>query len=80
MKEIKPTKKQVLDELRSGCGCCWLGGSGCECKSRQIKVCYEEAEKRLTKTEKTPEEIKQDIEHNQKVTQGYFDLLDELYK
>lgn len=79
MKVIKPTKKQVFDELRNN-GCCWVGGSGCECKSRQLKPCYQETEKFLTKIEKTPEEIRQDIEHNQKVVNGYFDLLNELDK
>lgn len=68
MKVIKPTKKEVFDELRLG-GCCWLGGRGCECESRQLSSCYAEAEKRLTRIEKTPEEIAQDIIDNKKAMQ-----------
>lgn len=58
MKITKPTKGEVFQELRA-IGCCWLGGSGCHCYSRQIKQCYEEAEKRLTKKTLTDEEIQQ---------------------
>lgn len=64
MKIIKPTKEQIFRELRKTC--CWLGGSGCECKSRQLSVCYADTEKFLTKTEYTEEEIKQKQKQNQK--------------
>ena len=68
MEIIKPTKKQVFDELRNG-GCCWLGGQGCECKSRQLCNCYKEAETRLTKTEYTAEEIEENKRQNAKAMQ-----------
>ena len=58
MKVIKPTKQEVFNSLRQG-GCCWLGGHGCECYSRQLKSCFELEEKRLTRTEYTEEEIEQ---------------------
>lgn len=66
MTTIKPTKNEIFNELRLN-GCTWCGGHGCECYSRQIKSCYEETEKRLTKTIKTEEEIKEDIAYNEKV-------------
>lgn len=68
MKVIKPTKNEVFKELKLG-GCIWLGGSGCECKSRQLNICYAETEKSLTRIEKTPEEIAQDIIDNEKAMQ-----------
>lgn len=56
MKIIMPTKKEVFDNLREN-GCTWVGGDGsCSCFSRQLALCYEEAEKRLTKTAYTEEE------------------------
>ena len=42
----KPSRQEVFDELRRQ-GCCWVGGHGCECRSRQLKSCYEIAEKNL---------------------------------
>ena len=77
MKEIKPTTKEVFDELRKEC--CWLGGTGCECKSRQLKYCYNETEMRLTRIAKTPEEIQQEIEHNQQAMREIDNLLDEVF-
>lgn len=59
MEKIEPTKKQVFDELRYSTGCCWLGGTGCQCYSRQLCYCFNETKKRLTKTEYTEEEIKE---------------------
>ena len=57
MEVIKPTKKQVFKELREVDGCCWLGGKGCHCYSRQLKGCYADTERRLTITYYTDEEI-----------------------
>ena len=39
-------KKEVFSRLCKD-GCCWLGGHGCECYSRQLKLCYSEMEKRI---------------------------------
>ena len=66
MTTIKPTKNEVFNELRAK-GCTWCGGRGCECYSRQMKSCYEDAEKRLTKAIKTDEEIKADIAYHEKL-------------
>ena len=66
MEVVKPTKKQVWDELRQNRGCCWLGGSGCHCYSRSLSQCFAEEEKRLAKTIYTKEEINQQIENNRK--------------
>lgn len=77
MKEIKPTKKEVFDELRKTC--CWLGGKGCECKSRSLKDCYLAEEKRLTRFERTPEEIQQGIEQNKRAMQEIDDILNEIF-
>lgn len=68
MKVIKPTKKEVFDSLRAS-GCCWLGGHGCTCYSRQLKQCYHEEEKRLKKTVYAEDEIKQMQIENQKAMQ-----------
>lgn len=58
MEIIKPSKKDVFNSLRAS-GCCWLGGRGCECISRQLGSCFADEEKRLTKTVYTEDEIKQ---------------------
>ena len=79
MQEVKPTKERVFEELRKGCGCCWLGGQGCHCYSRQLKRCYEEAEKRLTRTERTPEEIERAKATNQKAMQELNELLSDFF-
>ena len=52
MKVITPTEKEVFNSLRLG-GCTWCGGQGCQCYSRQLKNCYKEEEKRLTRVEYT---------------------------
>ncbi len=65
----EPTRKEIFDELRKD-GCCWLGGQGCECFSRQLCVCFDEKKREMTRASapaKTPEEIAADIEHNKKV-------------
>ena len=81
MQIIKPTKKEVFEEMRKGDGCCWLGGRGCQCynKSWNIKGCYESAEKRLTKTIYTEEEIAEHTENNKKAMENLNNLLDELF-
>jgi len=63
MEIIKPTKNQVFNKLKHD-GCSWLGGKGCECYSRQMKSCYETAEKDLTKIIYTAEEIEQNEKEN----------------
>ena len=78
MQRITPTKKEVFDELRSW-GCCWLGCQGCECKSRQLRVCYTDAERRLTRTEYTEEEIREAQERNAKEMKELSDILDEYF-
>lgn len=66
MKVIKPDKKEVWESLK-GSGCCWLGGNGkCRCYQRSLKECFQAEEKRLTRTEYTEEEIKQNQEQNEK--------------
>lgn len=79
MQVIKPTKQEVFRELRQFTGCCWLGGTGCECRSRQLGICYKEAEQRLTKTILTDEEIKQAQEQNQKSMDAITNALNELF-
>lgn len=79
MQVIKPTKQEVFKELRQFTGCCWLGGTGCECRSRQLGICYKEAEQRLTKTILTDEEIKQAQEKNQKSMDAITNALNELF-
>ena len=78
MEIIKPTKQEVFNSLRSF-GCCWLGGPGCECKSRQLGECYKSEEKRLVKTELTETEIKQAKENNKKAMNDLYGMLDELF-
>lgn len=53
-----PDKAEVYESLRVK-GCCWLGGHGCTCYSRQICDCFADEEKRLTKVEQSADEIKQ---------------------
>ena len=69
MEKIEPTKKQVFDELRYGTGCCWLGGSGCHCYSRQLCQCFNEMKERLTTIEYTKEEIAEAQKRNAKAMQ-----------
>lgn len=66
MELTKPTKQEVFNSLRNH-GCIWLGGHGCECRNRQLKGCYEEAEKWLTKATETESEIREAAEHNRAV-------------
>lgn len=69
MRKEVPTKKQVFDELRYGTGCCWLGGSGCYCYSRQLCNCFNEMKERLTRTEYTEEKIAEAQKRNAKAMQ-----------
>ena len=79
MEIIKPTKKQVFDDLRKNTGCCWLGGSKCHCYSRQLCDCYNDTERRLTKTILTEEEIKAGQEQNAKAMREIDNILHELF-
>lgn len=78
MKVIVPTKQEVFNSLRAF-GCCWLGGQGCECKSRQLSECYKAEEKRLTKTLLTEEEIEQAKENNKAAMDELYEMLDECF-
>ena len=78
MKVNAPTKQEVFNSLRAF-GCCWLGGQGCECKSRQLSECYKAEEKRLAKTILTEEEIKQAKANNAKAMDELDALLTECF-
>jgi hypothetical protein len=78
METIPPTKEQVWNELRCQ-GCCWLGGNGCHCYSRQLKQCFAETEKRLTKTEYNEEEIAEKQKRNAKVMEDIDRMLGEIF-
>ena len=78
MKITKPTKREVFQELRES-GCCWLGGSGCNCYSRQLSQCYAEAEKRLTKKTITFEEIQQSQKKHEETWNQINNILNELW-
>lgn len=79
MQVIKPTKQEVFRELRQFTGCCWLGGTGCECRSRQLGICYKEAEQRLTKTILTDEEIKAGQARNAAAMKEIEDMLNSAF-
>lgn len=79
MEIIKPTKKQVFDDLRKNTGCCWLGGNQCHCYSRQLCACYNDTERRLTKTILTEEEIKAQQQQNAKAMREIDNILHELF-
>lgn len=78
MQVVKPTKNEVFTYLRKTIGCCWLGGSGCQCKSRQLSNCYADAERQLTKTIKTPEEMQQEQKEHEEFIADLNRILDEL--
>ena len=78
MTVVMPTKQEVFNSLRAF-GCCWLGGQGCECKSRQLSECYKAEESRLTKTVLTDDEIKRAKENNQKAMDEMSVMLDECF-
>lgn len=78
MTVVMPTKQEVFNSLRAF-GCCWLGGQGCECKSRQLSECYKAEESRLTKTALTDDEIKRAKENNQKAMDELSVMLDECF-
>lgn len=79
MEVVTPTKREVFDSLKSF-GCCWLGGQGCECVSRQLSTCYKAEEKRLTKTALTEEEINQAKENNKNAMNEIDEMLGELFE
>ena len=74
MTVIKPTKQQVFESLREK-GCCWVGGHGCACYSRQICDCFVEEEKRLTKTELSDSEIEQSQFLHEQTWKEIWDLI-----
>ena len=78
MKVITPTEKEVFNSLRLG-GCTWCGGQGCQCYSRQLKNCYKEEEKRLTRVEYTEEEIREFQEVNKKTWEDIDEVLNSLF-
>ena len=56
MQVIKPTKKEVFEQMKLE-GCMWFGGYGCECHYKiNFKTCFDQTEKRLSRTEYIPEE------------------------
>lgn len=79
MQVIKPTKQEVFDELRKNIGCCWLGGAGCQCRTRQLGQCFKETEKNLTKTILTDEEIKAGQARNAAAMKAIEDMLNSAF-
>ena len=79
MEKIEPTKKQVFDELRYVTGCCWIGGSGCHCHSRQLCQCFNEMKERLTKIEYTKEEIAEAQKRNAEAMDNIKKALDNFH-
>ena len=66
MERIEPTHKEIMENLDCYYYSRWHKGI-CECKSpNQFKSCYEAANKRLTRTVLTEEEIKKGQEANAK--------------
>lgn len=78
MKVVVPTKQEVFNSLRAK-GCCWVGGQGCQCYSRQLKDCYCAEEKHITKISYTDDEIKQMQLNNQKAMAEINRILDETF-
>lgn len=74
-----PTKQEVFDELRRNIGCCWLGGTGCQCHSRQLGQCFKETERSLTKTILTDEEIKEGQARNAVAMKEIKDMLNSAF-
>ena len=79
MKVVKPTGAEVWEELKHGDGCCWLGGNKCHCYSRDLKECFAYAEKRLTKTEYTEEEIMESRARNAKFIEELNKILEDTF-
>lgn len=79
MQVVKPTKQEVFDELRKNIGCCWLGGAGCQCHSRQLSQCFKATEKNLTKTILTGEEIKAGQARNAAAMKEIEDMLNSAF-
>lgn len=79
MKLIEPTHKEIMMDLDCCYYCRWHKGQ-CECHDpKQFKVCYEEAKKRLTRTELTEEEIRQGQKQNAKSTEAIDNALHEFF-
>ena len=79
MQVIKPTKQEVFDELRKNIGCYWLGGAGCQCRTRQLGQCFKETEKHLTKTILPGEEIKEGQARNAAAMKAIKDMLNSAF-
>ncbi len=79
MKIIEPTHKEIMQFL----DCChyskWHKGQ-CTCHAPgQFKSCYEQAKRRLTRTEYTEEEIQQAREENAKAMEAINKAIEELF-
>lgn len=79
MQVVKPTKQEVFDELIKNIGCCWLGGTGCQCRSYQLVQCFKETERSLTKTILTDEEIKAGQARNEAAMKDIEDMLNSTF-
>ena len=79
MQVIKPTKQEVFDELRKNIGCCWLGGAGCQCRTRQLGQRFKNKKKNLTKTILTGEEIKAGQARNAAAMKAIEDMLNSAF-
>lgn len=79
MKIIKPDKKEVFEHLRTQTGCTWLGGSKCRCHSKsQMRYCFDDTVKQLTKTILTDAEILESQAKNEKAMNDLHIILDNL--
>lgn len=79
MQVVKPTKQEVFDELKKNIGCCWLGGIGCQCRTRQLGQCFKETENNLTRTILTGQEIKAGQARNAAVMKEIEDMLNSAF-
>lgn len=79
MQIIKPDKKEVFKRLRTHTGCTWLGGNKCSCHSKsQMRYCFDDTEKWLTKTILTDAEILEGQAKNEKAMNDLHVLLENL--
>lgn len=77
MKVIEPTKREVFDEMKA-CGCTWCGGHGCECHMKvNMSGCFNDTKKRLTRTEYTEDEIREQVQENEKAIKEYMEAIKE---
>lgn len=83
MQIIMPDKKEVFEHLRTQTGCTWLSGSGsrCCCHSKsQMRYCFDDTVKRLTKTILTDAEILEGRAQNEKAMNDLHISLEKLIK